>query len=171
VNSFIARIPPLILIGSLALVVWTVYMLIRMFWESIRLSKHFNRLLKSWTGVAQVDRKMQVSGLDDKTFDAVRQRCNSVQGIANQWWKKVEECIERYTSPEDQNGWFVTRPIREILTHEELVASNYHGQLYGSFPGILTGVGLMLTFLAILIALMDVNYDAANGTFQYSSDD
>ena len=151
---FILKVPQLILIGSSALFIWAIYMWVRMRWEARRLLGHFDRLFEAWASVKPLNRDDRVFGLDNRTIDGIRVRCSSLKGVAARWWSKIEESIERYTSPEDREGWFVTKPLREILTEEELVGSNYHGHLYGSFPGILTGVGLMLTFLAILLALM-----------------
>jgi hypothetical protein len=160
--QFLSKVPPLILIGSGILIIWFVYMLLRMKREAMGLLGHFDRLSAAWTNIKPLNRDGRVFGLDNRTVDGMRLQFGSLKSLAAEWWGKVEECIERYTSPEDREGWFVTKPIREILTADEVVGSNYHGPLYGSFPGILTGVGLMLTFLAILIALHDVHYDKAN---------
>jgi hypothetical protein len=54
--------------------------------------------------------------------------------------------------------------MREILPIDDVVGSNYHQAFHSAVPGILTGLGLALTFLAILLALAGVTYDKTNLT-------
>ena len=160
--AFILKIPPLILFGSIALIVSAIVVAVRLWWEVRGLLRQINQLVEAWTGVPGLSRDNRVLGLDIRTVDAVRQRCRQLKGVAAAWWGMIDESIERYTSPEEKDGWFISRPVREIVNEDAVVESNYHRHLYGSFPGILTGIGLMLTFLAILLALYGVNYDKSN---------
>jgi hypothetical protein len=52
--------------------------------------------------------------------------------------------------------------VREILTEEELIEPFYHASFHQAVPGILTALGLLATFSAILVALSGVSYNAAN---------
>jgi len=74
----------------------------------------------------------------------------------------IESHIEQYTSPEDIEGWFLTEQPRHVLPYEIAVGKHFHAALFSAFPGILTGAGLTLTFIAILLALHGVHYDKAN---------
>jgi hypothetical protein len=56
---------------------------------------------------------------------------------------------------------FSGRSLREVLP-ESLIKSHFNFGKYAAFPGILTGLGLMMTFLAILLALMGVSYNKSN---------
>ncbi|MBA3916864.1 MAG: hypothetical protein H0X25_24070, partial [Acidobacteriales bacterium] len=82
--------------------------------------------------------------------------------VPRQWWSVIDSHTEQYISPEDVEGWFLTEKPRTILPHETVVGNSFHAAIFTSFPGLLTGAGLTLTFVAILLALYGVHYDKAN---------
>ena len=53
---------------------------------------------------------------------------------------------------------FLTKRLRELLP-ESRISSDYLVGAYATFPGILTGLGLTLTFGAIVLALPGVHYN------------
>lgn len=59
----------------------------------------------------------------------------------------------------EQTPWFVeprifsTRPAAEVLTQEALIFHRVNLRFYQQFPSLVTGIGLLLTFLALFIAL------------------
>jgi hypothetical protein len=59
----------------------------------------------------------------------------------------------------EQVPWFVdprifsTRPAAEVFTHEALITKHVNLAFYRQFPSLVTGLGLLLTFLALFIAL------------------
>ena len=55
----------------------------------------------------------------------------------------------------------MTEKPRQILPFD-IVGEQFHAAFYSAFPGILTGLGLTITFVAILLALYGVHYDKAN---------
>ena len=77
-------------------------------------------------------------------------------------WNTIDSNIEQYTSPEEVEGWFLTERAREVLPHEVVIGKNFNAALFSAFPGLLTGAGLTLTFIAILLALAGVHYNKAN---------
>ena len=160
--SFLQSIPPLILYGSVCLVIAAAYLWFQMGADARRLRQQFARLRTVWASIEVPDRDSRGIGLDGRTTEQLRGKCEPLQGLAGAWWKKIDESLELYTSPQEKEGWFITKPVREVLPQEQLIGSHYHGNLYASIPGILTGVGLMLTFLAILLALMGVSYNKNN---------
>jgi hypothetical protein len=81
-GTFIDKVPQPILIGSGALLLWAIYMWVRMMWEAQRLLGHFDRLLEAWASIKPFNRDDRVFGLDTRTVDGIRQRCNSLKGVA-----------------------------------------------------------------------------------------
>ena len=159
--SFLTSIPALILIGSASLVAITFIVWFQMRSEARALERQFTSLRDAWGSVEPVPRELRNSGLDGHKFAEVQNACQGLDGVPASWWHAVDESLERYTSPEDSDGWFTGRPLREILP-DALISRRYHASAYASFPGILTGLGLMLTFVAILLALMGVSYNKSD---------
>jgi hypothetical protein len=101
-------------------------------------------------------------GLTLHALDELRTACGTLDVFPRELWSRIDRHIERYTSPADVEGWFLTEPARELLPHEVVVGRQFNASLYNAIPGLLTAAGLTLTFLAILLALYGVHYDKAN---------
>ncbi len=106
----------------------------------------------------------RVHGLSGTQMEELRARAEQMSGKPRTWYRRIEARLERYTSPQDREGWFVTERIGDILPYEDAVGSQLDAHFYNAFPALLTGVGLLLTFTAILIALYPVIYDPKNTT-------
>jgi len=162
--DFLGKLHPLISVGSIVLVIAALYYWFLMRREALALGNTFKELRESWGTTDPPSREELADGLSTRKLEVIRQGMPSLSPLADGWWKAIESSLERYTSPEEKDGWFVTRPIREVLPREQLVGSHYHGNFYGALPGIITGIGLLFTFTAILLALYGVRYDPKNGT-------
>jgi hypothetical protein len=70
----------------------------------------------------------------------------------------------------DHAPWFLepriysTRRAEEYFTHETLLGGRINLAFYGHFPAVLTGIGLMLTFLALFIGLSKLHAEGPNIT-------
>ena len=102
------------------------------------------------------------NGLSAESLDSLRVRAEALAPTPLGWWTRVDESIESY-QPEngDEASYLVDSP-RNLLPYEVVVNRNFNASLFSAFPGILTGVGLTLTFIAILLALVGVHYDKSN---------
>jgi len=103
-------------------------------------------------------------GLRLKQLEEMRARLRGLKGSPAEWWRRIERHVESYTSPEEHEGWFMTEQPREVLPYDVLVGREFNTAKFSSFPGILTGAGLTLTFVAILIALYGVRINEGNAT-------
>lgn len=67
----------------------------------------------------------------------------------------------------EQVPWFVdprifsTRPATEVFTQEALIAKHVNLTFYRQFPSLVTGLGLLLTFLALFIGLGKLHADGS----------
>lgn len=67
----------------------------------------------------------------------------------------------------EQTPWFMeprvfsTRPAAEVLTQEALILHRVNLRFYQQFPSLVTGIGLLLTFLALFIALGKLHADGS----------
>jgi len=64
--------------------------------------------------------------------------------------------VSRRQAAGDEQNW-TSEGAESAFSEETLYGSRLNLSLYSSLPGIVTGTGLLFTFLAILVALLDVN--------------
>jgi hypothetical protein len=117
---------------------------------------------------ARADRS---SGLKLENVLDIRKRSQLLNGPPKDWWRLVDQSLERYPGSDGQEGWFSVRPIREILDEDNLVGSIYHSSFYQAIPGILTALGLLATFIAILQGLSGVTYNPLDSVHPVSGID
>jgi hypothetical protein len=127
-----------------------------------RICGRMRRAALSIRGSELLIAEARISGLSGSHLEELRTRCNALSGKPGEWWEQIESSLELYVSLEGQEGWFVCHPVREILPYEQVVGSQFNVGFYNAFPSLLTGVGLLLTFIAILMALYGVHYDESN---------
>jgi hypothetical protein len=156
------RIPPEIQFACEALVVLAAVLIVRMLVERGRILRAYAQLSDSLARFRPSGRQDRTAGVPPETIERVLAGCDYLTGSPREWWLAVAEALEFYESPEGGEGWFLTRPVREILPDEELIEPFYHASFHQSVPGILTALGLLTTFTAILVALSGVSYNAAN---------
>jgi hypothetical protein len=156
------RIPPEIQFACELLVVLAAALLFRLLAERRRTLGALSQLSDGLARFRPVSRQGRFSGVSPEKMDQVRSSCDYLTGSPRDWWLSVDEALEFYESPEGAGGWFLTRPIREILPDEDLIEPLYHASFHQVVPGILTALGLLATFSAILVALAGVSYNAAN---------
>jgi hypothetical protein len=160
--SLFRRIPPEIQFACEALVVLAAVLLFRLLVERRRTLRAYAQFADTLARFNPAGRQERASGVSPEKMGRVRAACEYLTGSPREWWLAVDEALEYYESPEGEGGWFLTRPVREILTEEELIAPFYHASFHQAVPGILTALGLLATFSAILVALSGVSYNAAN---------
>lgn len=156
------RIPPEIQFACELLVVLAAVLLFRLMTERRRTLRALAQLSDALARFRPGSRQDRIFGVSPEKMDRIRDSCESLTGTPGDWWQAVDESLEYYEPPDDEGGWFLTRPVRELLPDEELVEPFYHASFHQAVPGILTALGLLATFSAILVALSGVSYNAAN---------
>jgi hypothetical protein len=160
--SLFQRIPPEIQFVCEALIVLAAVLLFRLLFERQRTLRAYAQLTDTLGRFHPATRLERASGVSSEKMDQVRAACEDLTGSPCEWWLTVDEALEYYESSEGEGGWFLTRPVREILPEDELIAPFYHASFHQAVPGILTALGLLATFSAILVALSGVSYNTAN---------
>jgi hypothetical protein len=138
-------------------------------WGSIAMAVsrgNLRRKLRILTTVVQgskeSDRRESREGLTAEKLDELRVALDRLEGLPREWWTRIDESIALYVGENEQEGWFLTERARALLPYDVVVSQNFHAAIFGAVPGILTGLGLTGTFLAILWALYGVHYDELN---------
>jgi hypothetical protein len=160
--SFLSTVPALILWGCYALVLFTVTVAIWLRVQSAKLQSRMNHFISALRSTGEADRAERHQGLPLAKVDELRAACAVLKDSPVEWWNHIDGSIEAYTSPEEHDGWFITERPRNILTYEATIGRHFHSAFFSSFPGLLTGSGLALTFVAILLALYKVHFNVAN---------
>jgi hypothetical protein len=158
------RIPPVILWACIVLVILFFIFLFRMAWECYHALGNIRRFKKVLSGVPLLVRAERRNGLQLERLEKVRSKCEVIPLPMKTWWWALEDSIEKYISPSRQEGWFLLEEARKVLPEETIIGRFYHFSFHSAVPGILTGLGLLATFVAILQALMGLHVEVKQGT-------
>lgn len=161
-TTFLAAVPQMILWGCLGLVAVTIVISVCLRQQGARLRSQIQKLAGVLESRGEMNRDERHEGLSLSKLEEVRVECGRLNGASLAWWEHIDGNTEGYVSPEERIGWFITDRPRNILPYEIVVGRHFNAALFGSVPGLLTGFGLTLTFIAILWALFGVHYDKAN---------
>ena len=143
---------------TLLVVIWAVATIA--FFFSVWQNKRSIKALLSRLSQNELNRtQLYRDGLNLDTLDIIQTNCEKLTGTSGRLWKIIQRRIECYTSPEQKEGWFLTDSPRSFLSFDTVMG---YRPFVSAVPGILTSIGLTLTFSAILLALLNVHYDKAN---------
>ena len=161
-KTMLSSIPLVIQVACLILVSLTLLLMNSMFRERGRALQAYQRFLAAFEDLKPTSENERATGLSQENMTAIRRQGAILPGQTGEWWRTLDQSIEYYTNPAGQEGWFLTRPVPECLPEEDVVDSFYHSAFHQAVPGILTALGLLATFVAILMALAGVTYNAAD---------
>jgi hypothetical protein len=158
-KDLLSTIPPVIQAACVILVVMAVTLMIAMFRERNRALQAYDRFLAAFEDLKPATERERFAGLSQDKMIALRRKAALLPGKPREWWQALDESMELYASLTGEEGVFLTRPVPECLPEEAVVDSFYHSRFHESVPGILTALGLLATFVAILMALAGVTYN------------
>jgi uncharacterized phage infection (PIP) family protein YhgE len=159
---FVLGLPLLILIGCGGLLVTTVAICVILRRETFNLIQD----LHSFCAVLERDgpgiTPSPSRGVSVEAWDRICANADALDRRTRGWWQSIVDVAERYSPTFADEAYFMMEPATEVLPYDFVVIPNLRMSLYRALPGLLTGLGLMLTFVAILMALYGVHYDKAN---------
>lgn len=158
-KGMLASIPAIIQGACLALVVLTILLTVSMFRERRKALNACQRFLAAFEDVKPATERERMAGISREKMTVIRAKAVTMPGKPREWWRALEQSMEFYTGSGGDEGWFITRPVKESLSEEGVVDFFYHSAFHQSVPGILTSLGLLATFVAILMALAGVTYN------------
>lgn len=158
-RGMLAAIPPGIQIACAALIVLAALLIAIMLGERRRVLEACSHFLSALELFKPATAAEKAHGLSMEKISDLRRRGNALRGKPREWWQALEESLECYAGVEGKQGWFLTRPVAESLPEEKVIAPFYHASFHQAVPGILTALGLLATFVAILLALSGVSYN------------
>jgi hypothetical protein len=165
---FLEHIPPIILAACALLVALFFAFVVRMLAEA-------RRVLRDVADLSGVLRRLLPSGLENRReglrladIEKIRgalqeRRDHPVSPNVFRLWADIEASLQPYSADGRPEGWFAVRPVGEILPEAAVVDRGYYAAFHQSVPSVLTSLGLMATFIAILFALEGVNVQVKGG--------
>ena len=146
--------PNFIWLGSVFLVVIALYFGVQLAVETRRSERPLRRATGEFRTLTRGLILPAGGGLPAERFQAVREvleRC----GLAETWSHLAPVLIRRRSNSGDDEYWASGSCADALADHWQ--AAGAGRRFCRALPGLITGFGLFLTFLAILIALMDVH--------------
>lgn len=94
-------------------------------------------------------------GLPAATYDSLAQLFTSPISLRAAW-NRFNSLIIPRRQPSGEQEYWASESSEAAFTEAALIEGRLNRAFYSSIPGIVTGTGLLFTFLAILVALLDV---------------
>ncbi len=141
-----------LLIGAWGL--YFVLQLVRRYRQTKSALNAFRADLERLGRIAEADRR---AGMTLDTVEDVRSLAGNSASSAHEWWQRIVASLERIPLSDFGDRWFLLHEPRLVLDESLLVDQTYRPEENHSVPGLLTASGLLCTFFAIVMALMNVS--------------
>lgn len=161
-SVFLSHIPTVIWVFCAVLLLGFLWQLIAMQLSRNRLRKHIGTLIRTLREQVEGSQPDPRYGLTLEQLDTYRVALDQLEGLPREWWTRIDQSIAAYIDQEEREGWFLTERPRTLLSYDTVITQNFHAAIFGAVPGILTGLGLTGTFIAILNSLYHVHYNLQN---------
>lgn len=161
-TDLLANLPGMIQIALGTLLVLTGILVAGMLRERHAVLQAHRQFLRIFDSIKSITAQERINGLLPEKMAEIRRRGTVLRGPLKDWWLSLDGSVDLYTAPDGRQGWFLTRPTKEIFTEDDLVLSLYHASFYQAVPSVLTALGLLATFVAILQGLSGVTYNEAD---------
>ena len=154
-------IPVPILLACAGLVLLFAIFAMRMLGEGLRTIAAVRRLESI---LRSEDTDSRRHGLTPATLADLRRTCEAEPDPVRAWWTRIDDNLIASAGADGLERWFLAAPARDVLPETAVSERYYHSSFHEAVPGILTGLGLACTFIAILVALTSLRVTMVNGT-------
>jgi hypothetical protein len=147
--------PVLSWLAGFGVVLYTAFNLGSLWWKVRSLGREFS---KATVAVGKLRRENPVraaEGLPFQIYDSLAQALAEYPAMRRAWNRYQSEKVVRRAADGEEEVWSSVS-ADDIFTESAIVDSAVNRAFYVALPGMITGVGLLFTFVAILIALLDV---------------
>ncbi len=147
--------PLFIWVGAGLLLLLTLALLGRFFWIIYRESRLHAKTIGRLNEIRIANPVFAGEGLSPAVFDSAGQLFETSAPLQEPWRSFQRQVfVVRNRSGEDR--FYSSDSADQAFNDSAIIDSRINRNFYSSVPGIVTGVGLLLTFLAILLALTDL---------------
>jgi DNA anti-recombination protein RmuC len=140
--------------GGLLLV--TVAVLGRFIWIVYRESRLHAAIVSQLNKLRIANPVTPAEGLSHAAFDAAGQLFE-ISAILRDAWSSFQRQVFFVRNGSGEDRFYSADSADGAFNDSAVIDSRINRSFYSSFPGIVTGLGLLFTFIAILLALKDLN--------------
>jgi hypothetical protein len=97
-------------------------------------------------------------GLTGQAFEQIAQAFDGAEALKRAW-RNFRKLVLIDPSRSGEDRLYASDSAEVAFSEQAVVTPELNLDFYRSVPGIITGFGLLVTFVAILVALLGVNYD------------
>jgi hypothetical protein len=160
--GYFTRIDPAIVVFASGIGLLFIGLLVAAAWQAFSAVRELRTVTAVLERVPAVPTTKRAAGQTLDAWDRLQQVAERLPARARGWWPAVGESVEKYTSAEGLDGYFITQPVEAVLTEDVVLHSYYRAAGFHHVPGILTSLGLLGTFLALLFGLSGLHVRADN---------
>jgi hypothetical protein len=142
------------------LAILTLSFLIRLLWQVQEEKIALARVIESLHNLGAQALRAPGHGAQASMVERCRQLFEHPVSLASAW-PTLESVLVRRRNAEDHDEFWLSEPAGHALS-EDVLVGRINRSFYSAFPGIVTGLGLLFTFVAILIALLGVREDPSS---------
>ncbi|NOT57065.1 MAG: hypothetical protein HOP18_20890 [Deltaproteobacteria bacterium] len=137
------------------LVVWTLLILVWLLCFVFRESQTYRNATKKLQALKNEYTAGPRQGLSGAGYDALMQVFQRVPSLKLAWQNFNSQILGRRNNAGEEQFW-ASESAEVAFGDATVIAPRFNRNFHVAFPGILTGTGLLFTFLAILVALLEV---------------
>jgi hypothetical protein len=159
--------PRFIWLAALLIFAGTLACLIRLWWLVRREERLYHRIRTQLTNLQSTDGVPQRDGMASTMYQAMAQMFNQLASEASPLvsaWRRFDTQMVVRRDPMGQDRFWTAESAKEAFNDTTVIEPRLNRRFFTAIPGAATGAGLLCTFLAILIALLDVTLE--NEQFQ-----
>jgi hypothetical protein len=148
--------PFILVLGVFIICLW----LMRLVWmiaQAFSLWRSRRKILNFLLATQAASAEERADGLRLERVEAIRGKVRQADPAVKEWWLTVEGNLQRYFRSDGKERWYATNVAREVFPYEEMFAG-YDEASHQAVPGLLTALGLLGTFVALLIGLAHLEY-------------
>lgn len=132
-------------------------------WELVRCEEHFyHRLRSQLTNLRSTSSASPRDGMTAAMYEAMAQVFDQVASEAPSLlsaWRRFDAQLVVRRDPTGQERFWTPESAEATFNDTTVIEPRLNRGLFSAIPGVVTSAGLLCTFLAILIALLDVTLE------------
>ncbi len=134
-----------------------VFFIVKMMWQAYRVQRVTKVILSILLSAPEASGEERADGMPLEKVSALRSAVRDSNEHTKRWWELVEGALLPYTAHDGNERWYISDSARELFSQEELFEDYSEGS-HQAVPGLLTALGLLGTFSALLLGLADLRY-------------
>lgn len=154
--------PRFIWVAALVLFLGTLGTLLAFWWVVRREERTYRHLTTQLRALDTADSGTAQDGMTSTLYDSVRQiflpHAASAPSVVAAWRRFAAQMVRRYETS-GQERWWSPESAETMFNDTTVIEPRVNRGLFSAIPGIVTGAGLLCTFIAILVALLDVTLE------------